>query len=255
MTDLQGRIVWHECLAADPGKAIDFYTGLAGWTVKMPKPGTEPYYELMNRGTPIGGIMQLPEDARRHGAKSHWMMYVGTGDVDATQVVATKNGARTYVPPTDIAGVGRFAVLADPGGAVFALYTPLRDRPAGDDEAAIGDFMWDELAADDYRAAMGFYWRLFGWEERETMDMGPLGTYQTFGLPGSEREIGGMFNRSPDMPPSCWTGYIRVKDLDAAMAKATALGGTVEKAMDIERGRISLCADPQGAMVALIDVS
>lgn len=254
MTDTQGRIVWHEYQGADTGKAMDFYTRLAGWTVKMPKPGTEPYYELMNDGTPIAGIMKLPEEASRHGATSHWMMYVGVDDVDATVAMAAKLGGRTHLPPIDMAGVGRFAVLADPQGATFALYKPARERATGDEETPPGGFMWDELATDDRVAAMSFYWKLFGWEERGTMEMGELGTYQMFGRQGSERMLGGMFDRSSDMPASFWTGYIRVKNLDASMEKAKALGGTALKAMDIPRGRFSICTDPLGAIFALIEV-
>ena len=35
---------------------------------------------------------------------------------------AASLGATTYVPPSDIPGMGRFAVLADPQGAAFAIY-------------------------------------------------------------------------------------------------------------------------------------
>ena len=54
-------------------------------------------------------------------APSHWMVYFGVDDVDATARLAQSLGGRQYVPPTDIPGVGRFAVLSDPQGAAFAV--------------------------------------------------------------------------------------------------------------------------------------
>jgi predicted enzyme related to lactoylglutathione lyase len=43
--------------------------------------------------------------------------------VDATAQKAASLGAKTFVPPMDIPGTGRFAVFADPQGAPFAIVT------------------------------------------------------------------------------------------------------------------------------------
>jgi predicted enzyme related to lactoylglutathione lyase len=51
---------------------------------------------------------------------AHWLVYFGVDDTDATVAKATELGASTLVPPTDIPP-GRFAVLADPDGATFAV--------------------------------------------------------------------------------------------------------------------------------------
>jgi predicted enzyme related to lactoylglutathione lyase len=52
----------------------------------------------------------------------HWLVYFGTEDVDAQAKQATEKGATIIVQPTEIPGTGRFAVLLDPQGAVFALF-------------------------------------------------------------------------------------------------------------------------------------
>jgi hypothetical protein len=49
-------------------------------------------------------------------------------NVDASAAKAASLGAKTFVPPTDIPGTGRFAVLADPQGATFSIVT--FDKPA-----------------------------------------------------------------------------------------------------------------------------
>ena len=49
----------------------------------------------------------------------NWGIYIAVDDCDGTTEKATALGGRTYVPPTDIPNVGRFAVLGDPQGGVF----------------------------------------------------------------------------------------------------------------------------------------
>src|SRR5256886_13156048 len=138
-------------------------------------------------GAPMAGLMARPDHSRRMGTPPAWLSYVGVPDVDATVRQATSLGARTYAGPQDIP-VGRFAVLADPQGATFGLYKPSQQPVRGND-AAIGDFSWHELATTDYKAAWAFYRALFGWEPRESIDMGPDGTYWEFGLAGRDETI------------------------------------------------------------------
>jgi predicted enzyme related to lactoylglutathione lyase len=54
----------------------------------------------------------------------NWLVYFASDDVDATAAKAAKAGGKTIVPPGDIPDMGRFAVLADPQGAVFAIFRP-----------------------------------------------------------------------------------------------------------------------------------
>jgi uncharacterized protein len=52
----------------------------------------------------------------------HWLVYFGSADVDADAKKAAELGGTVAVEPTDIPGMGRFAVLLDPQGAAFAIY-------------------------------------------------------------------------------------------------------------------------------------
>ena len=113
---------------------------------------------------PLGGVMQLPAEAQEAGAPSHWIAYASVADVDATVARAQELGATVHVPGTDIPTVGRFAVLADPQGAIFAAYTPA--EPMGDEApAGVGQFSWHELLCGDWEAGFDFYSKLFGWEK------------------------------------------------------------------------------------------
>ena len=81
---LRGRFVWHELLTSDPDGATSFYTKLAGWDTQVWEGGPSPYRIWINDETAVGGVMQLPDEAKQQGALPHWLAYVATPDVDQT---------------------------------------------------------------------------------------------------------------------------------------------------------------------------
>src|SRR5256885_5933764 len=247
---LRGRFVWHELLTTDPDAAARFYPAVTGWKVQTWD--QNPSYRLWTMGdVPMGGLMALPDDERRMGTPPSWLSYVGVPDVDATVRQATSLGARTYVAPKDIP-VGRFAVLADPQGARFAVYKPSQ-QPAGGNDVALGDFSWHELATTDYKAAWAFYRALFGWEPTESFDMGPDGTYWMFGLAGGGKSLGGMYNKAPALPAPRWLAYVRVPSADIAARAAQRAGGRlVSGPMGVPGGDPGApSVDPPGAGIAV----
>jgi predicted enzyme related to lactoylglutathione lyase len=209
----------------------------------------------MNGETQVGGVMQLPDEAKQQGAPPHWLAYVAVPSVDDTLRQAERLGAKKLVGPMDIPTVGRIAVLQDPQGAVFAVYTPSGDAPGHDGVPAVGEFSWHELATSDYAAAFEFYTALYGWVKTEAMDMGPGGgTYQMFGrIPG--RSIGGMSNKPADQPgpPASWLYYVTVPDVHAKVEQVKQLGGQVLNGpMEVPGGDfVAQCMDPQGAAFAI----
>jgi predicted enzyme related to lactoylglutathione lyase len=52
------------------------------------------------------------------------MIYMLVADCDQSAAQAKELGARLYLEPMSIENVGRMAVVADPQGAVFALFQP-----------------------------------------------------------------------------------------------------------------------------------
>jgi predicted enzyme related to lactoylglutathione lyase len=206
---------------------------------------------------PVGGVMKLPEDAKAMGAPPHWLPYINTPDVDATVRQANQLGAKTLFGPHDIPNVGRFAVLQDPQGAVFATFKASGSPMPMSDKPGIGEFSWHELVTTDWNAAFRFYQQLFGWEKTESMDMGPeMGIYQMYGWKGNT--LGGMMNRPKEMqaPPN-WLSYIRVADSKQATDTFKRLGGTLLNGpMEVPGGDwISQGLDPQGAAFAVHSVT
>jgi hypothetical protein len=247
--EIRGRFVWHELMTTDPQAAGAFYSKVLPWKTQ---PSGMPDYTLWVSGkTQTGGLMAQPESARQSGAPPSWLVYIGTPDVDATAAAAERLGGKVLKSPADIPGVGRFAVLADPQGAAFALFKP-GAPPAN---APGDDFSWHELATSDHQAALTFYSELFGWSRGPAHDMGPGGIYQLIEHGGAQ--IGGAYKLMDASKPSHWLTYIRVKSVDKAAAAAKAAGGRVtQEPMEVPGGsRIAQILDPQGGAFAVHELA
>jgi predicted enzyme related to lactoylglutathione lyase len=243
-----GQFVWYEHLTKDPKAAIAFYTEVTGWKTQPFGEGTD-YVMWVGSQGPLGGVMTLPEQAAKMGAPPHWMANVQVADVDAATAQVKKLGGKVYKEPSDIPNVGRFAVIADPQGAVISVFHP--KTPMALHDMKEGEFCWNELLTTDSTAAMKFYSEIFGWKQLQEMEMGPMGTYRVFGV--GDKQYGGIMNKpagSP-MPPS-WLYYTEVNDLEAATKRATQKGAKVMNGpMDVPGGKITQLMDPQGAAFAL----
>jgi len=250
----EGINVWYDLMAGDMQAAITFYTETIGWKTRQwedADPNT-PYTMFVANETPIGGVMPLPEEARSMGAPPHWIAYTTVENVDTAVEKAKGLGAKVYQPPMDIPKVGRFSVLADPQGATFAMFKPIEGMPQKE-MTGIGEFSWAELHTTDYEAAWKFYRELFGWEHRDTMDMGEQGKYWMFNDPTKVTK-GGMSNMAKQMHmPAHWLHYVNVDDIDAACERIKSKGGKILNGpMDVPGDdKVAQCMDPAGAVFAI----
>ena len=120
MTTPQGSFVWYELMTSDPSAATAFYTRVLGWSAAD---SGMPGYTLVSAGpAQVAGIMALPEAARAMGAKPGWVGYIAVPNVDAAAASVAAAGGAIHHAPEDIPGIGRFAAMADPHGASFALF-------------------------------------------------------------------------------------------------------------------------------------
>jgi hypothetical protein len=244
--EVLGRFVWHELLTNDTAGAAAFYPKVLPWRTA---PSSMPGYTIWMAGqTQIGGLMALPSEAG--STPPHWLVYVGTPNVDSTCSQAQGLGARVVKPPADIPNVGRFAVLSDPQGATFAAFTPGGGPPPGTPPVQ-GGFSWHELATTDVAAALRFYGQLFGWTKGPGHDMGAMGIYQLFEHGGTQ--AGGICNvQGPSTAPS-WLSYVHIADSGRAVAAAKAAGGRLlHGPMEVPGGSwIAMMMDPQGGAFAV----
>ena len=182
-----------------------------------------------------------------------WFGYVAVASVDASTAAVTAQGGQVYFQPTDIPGVGRFAVVADPQGAAFALFQGTGGGDQPHDQESLGHVGWHELHAGNLEAAMAFYGTLFGWERKDAMDMGEMGPYQMFGIAG--HTLGGMMKNPADSPaPPHWNYYFNVASIDKAVEAVKAAGGRVVMgSQEVPGGQFIIAGiDPQGAAFALL---
>jgi len=113
-----GALAWNQLNTRDLDGAATFYQAVFGWT--RGDFGGMPVFNLGEQG--VAGMMQMPNDAPAE-VPAHWMTVFGAKDVDGTVARATELGGGVMMPPRDIEGVGRFAVLNDPQGVFFGIVT------------------------------------------------------------------------------------------------------------------------------------
>lgn len=257
MTMPTGQFAWYELMTSDPQGAAAFYQGLLGWT-GAPFAGGDgaPYLVMRASAGEVGGIMPLPPEAP--AMPPCWVGYIGSAGVDADVARLTAAGGTLVRAAEDVPGVGRFAVMHDPGGATFLLLESRGDDPdAVPPPMAIGHVGWHELYSGDFDADLHFYTGAFGWSKGDAMDMGAMGTYQLVSQTGATDFAGmsgGIMPRPAEMPVPAWLFYFVVADIDAAVERVTAGGGRVLNGpMEVPGGAwIIQAIDPQAAMFALV---
>ncbi|MET0399555.1 MAG: VOC family protein [Longimicrobiaceae bacterium] len=121
--DEPGALCWNELATPDPVRAGGFYTALFGWTTQVNDMGTMIYTTFMRGEERAGGMYGITEEME--GMPPLWMVYFAVEDCDASTARARELGAQVHVTPADIPGVGRFAMMADPQGAMFSIITLL----------------------------------------------------------------------------------------------------------------------------------
>ena len=110
-------------MTPNAAEARAFYAKVFGWTAtEMPMGSGVSYTVFHVKGKPAAGMMQM-EGAQFKGVPPHWTSYLSVADCDQWVARARELGATVYVPPQDVPGTGRFSVLQDPSGAVFAVIT------------------------------------------------------------------------------------------------------------------------------------
>jgi predicted enzyme related to lactoylglutathione lyase len=254
MSDDHGRFIWYELMTPNLEAEKRFYSNVVGWRAQeMPMEGGA-YTIFEAEGAGVGGAMPLTEEHKAQGIPPNWTGYVCVDDCDAAAEKAKALGGAVVRPPTDIPGIGRFAIIADPHGAVTAIMKPIppSDARPRTPRGTQGHGGWHELMAGDADADLPFYRELFGWTETGRHDMGPMGVYHLFG--NADGEVGGIMTKPDQIPTPGWLYYFEADDVDAAAQRVKDAGGAITNGpMDVPGGsRIVQATDPQGAHFALV---
>jgi uncharacterized protein len=111
-----GALCWNELATTDVERAESFFGDLLGWEYETDDSG---YASIRNAGRLNGGMREQTEQER--GVPPNWLPYFTVESADEAARQATHADGRTLVPTSDV-HIGRFAVIADPQGARFAVF-------------------------------------------------------------------------------------------------------------------------------------
>jgi predicted enzyme related to lactoylglutathione lyase len=251
-THANGSFSWIELATNDQNAAKTFYTTLLGWAFQDNPMGPDNFYTMFQlEGRNVGAAYTMQAQEAAAGVPPHWNLYISVANADATAKRAAEAGGKVLAGPFDVYTYGRMAVIQDPTGAPFCIWQA-NDHIGAGTVGENGTLCWADLSSPDAETAAKFYGDLFGW----TFMPGDGGYLH---IRNGEAFIGGMpsaAQRDPKMPAH-WMIYLQVADCDATTTRAQELGAKVcFGPMDIPKaGRMTVLADPQGAVFSLFQVT
>lgn len=116
----EGTFLTDELATNDIASAEDFYAALFGWWTRG---GGEdhPYDGRVFKSANGSEASRVATPRFEVPTLSIWLPYLAVDDVDISVDKAGSLGADLHMPPSNSPALGRFAVLSDPTGAMFAL--------------------------------------------------------------------------------------------------------------------------------------
>ncbi|CAM5534709.1 hypothetical protein SANTM175S_00946 [Streptomyces antimycoticus] len=177
-----------------------FYTRLFGW-----RPDTDPrreaggYTVARLGGAAVAGLAPLYQPSQPVA----WNVSFAVADADAAVRAVASAGGTVLLGPVDVFDAGRFAVAADPSGAVFQLWQADAFPGAGLFDAP-GSLGWWNLLTRAPREAAAFYTTVLGWS------VDPSLRYPRWGVDGAD--FGGMVvmdDKFPHEVPAYWSPVLR----------------------------------------------
>jgi predicted enzyme related to lactoylglutathione lyase len=123
-----GSFHWNELMTRDVETAKRFYEQAIGWTFEgmpMEHENGSTYWVAMSGGKPVGGIFDTTGHEGMENIPENWFAYLAVDDIDKRCRQAEEAGGSVVRGPFDVAGVGRIAILRQPGGGMVGWMTPV----------------------------------------------------------------------------------------------------------------------------------
>jgi predicted enzyme related to lactoylglutathione lyase len=121
---VDSTVCWADLSTPDPERAKKFYSELFGWEMMKDPQDPSGYIHIKNGEQFIGGIP--PAEHRNPNAPPHWLLYFQVASAEASTSKAAQLGGKVLMPPRKMENVGTWSIVADPQGAVFALFKSAR---------------------------------------------------------------------------------------------------------------------------------
>lgn len=233
---------------ADAGRAIAWYVDVLGAVVQgdpivMPG-GRIGHAELSLAGGKLYLADEFPEIGvvapASNGASVSLVLNVA--DVDARVAAATAHGGRLIKEVGEAYG-SRNATIVDPFGHRWMLQQQMTTVPATEAPPTPwhqGDVGYVSIQVPDADRAAAFYTALLGWEyeKRGEQSRHVRGQSMSIGIFGGQQ------------PPNLYCAYA-VGDVDAAIQRVRAAGGSAEAPTEKPWGRSADCIDNQGTAFSM----
>lgn len=247
-TTVSGKPAWADLGAPEVPDARAFYSAVMGWRMTEPDAAFGGYATALRGDAAVAGIGPLAQ-----GAPPAWLLYFSTDDADRTAALIQENGGTILMPPHPVGDMGRLVVALDVTGAAFGLWeagTMSGFAVTGEP----GAWAWCDLRTPEPDAAREFYGAVFGWEYAAVPMAGD--EYTTFTTAGGTAPSGGVgpMMGAEGAPPH-WLSYFAVADVDASVAMAASMGGTIITApFDTPFGRMAPILDNGGAALMVMQL-
>ena len=244
----QAAMAWADLYSADTSASIDFYQQLLGWQAKPVTSDGTNYHLFWYQGKPVAGMLARPS-SREGSVDGLWIGSFSTPSKDIPLRIKAFEAAaaKLLLAPHDFAIYGTRAVLADAGGAVFALL----DCTEGNTSPLVGSpWVWSQLFAQHPQRSSELYAQSFGYH----VISGPeLKGQRTYLLQAQGENLAGVVQLPKNLPQrDMWVNFIAVDNLQETLDKAAILGAKLIYHSEGVRP-LAIISDPSGAVLGLAE--
>ncbi|MFE1313803.1 VOC family protein [Streptomyces sp. NPDC058755] len=247
----EGTPCWADAMFTDVEGAKSFYGEVLGWTFGEAASEHGNYTQAYANGKAVAAV--VPPVPGQEG-QSQWCLYFASPDAAATAARIRDNGGEVLMEPMQVGDFGTMCLALEPSGAVFGVWQA--GAHEGFEATAVpGAYTWAEVFTRDPDKTDTFLTAVFPYAAKQLEDDGV--DFRVFNL-GDDTVLGRMrmTDEFPPEVPSYINVYFGVDDCDAAVARATKLGGIVRFGpMGSPFGRFAALSDPQGANFSVIDTT
>ena len=248
----EGTPCWADAMFGDLEGAKRFYGEVLGWTFGESSPEFGNYAQAYVDGKAVAAL--VPPMPGQEQGQPQWCLYLASPDASATAEKIRSNGGDVLMEPMRVGDFGTLCLAREPGGAVFGVWQ------AGTHEgfeatATPGAYCWAEVFTREPEKTDAFFTAVFSYTAKQVEDDNV--DFRMFDVDGET--VLGRMRMTDDFPPevpSYVNVYFTVDDCDAAVDRATKLGGILRFGpMSSPFGRFAALSDPQGANFSVIDIT
>lgn len=246
----EGTPCWADAMFSDVEGAKTFYGAVLGWTFGEASSEYGNYTQAYVAGKAVAAV--VPPIPGQEG-QSAWCLYIASPNAVATAQKIRENGGELLMEPMEVGEFGSMTLARDPSGVLFGVWQAGAHEGFGK-KGEPGAYAWAEVFTREPEKSDAFFPAVFPYTVQRLED--DAVDFNVYNL-GDQAALGRMrmTEEFPPDVPAYMNVYFTVEDCDAAVAKATELGGVLRFGpMDSPFGRFAALSDPEGAAFSVIDV-